>query len=129
MTAFRTLLRMINTGWAKSRYTVYYIPTFGPPCISEKRCGENQNTHFIFNNFVLDNHVIYEMMWKKVVRAGQATADVIRHMRFACWITKATDTRSEYVMHISFPRQQWLREPASMIRYTYTAWLLTYVYT
>ena len=24
-------------------------------------------------------------------------------MRFACWVTKATDTHSEYVMHIAFP--------------------------
>ena len=50
-------------------------------------------------------------------------------MRVACWITKATDKSSEYVMHISFPRQQWLRERASMLRYTCIGCLLTYVYT
>jgi hypothetical protein len=44
-------------------------------------------------------------------------------MRFACWITKATDTHSEYVLFIAFPRQQWLRERASVLRYTYTAFL------
>jgi hypothetical protein len=32
---------------------------------------------------------------KKVDRARQATDEsVIRRMRFACWITKATDTHS-----------------------------------
>jgi hypothetical protein len=46
----------------------------------------------------------------------------IRSMRIACWITKATDTHSEYVMHIAFPRQQWFRESASMLHYTYVAW-------
>jgi len=31
-------------------------------------------------------------------------------MRFACRITKATDTHSEYVIVFAFPLQQWLRE-------------------
>jgi hypothetical protein len=53
---------------------------------------------------------------EKYGRAGQATDDnVIRRMRFACWITKATDTHSEYVILINFPRQQWLGERASML--------------
>jgi hypothetical protein len=34
---------------------------------------------------------------EKYCRAEQATGDnIIRRMRFACWITKATDIRSEY---------------------------------
>ena len=33
-------------------------------------------------------------------------------------ITKATETCSEYVILVAFPRQQWLRERASMLRYT-----------
>jgi hypothetical protein len=45
----------------------------------------------------------------------------IRRKRFACRITKATDTHSEYVIFIVFSRQQWLRERASMLRYTYVA--------
>jgi hypothetical protein len=94
--------------------------------ISEKRCGENQNTHFIFNNlfFFFDNRVVYEIMWKEVLRAGQDTDDIIRRMRFACWISEATNTRSEHVIHISFPRQQWLGERASVLRYTYIACLV-----
>ena len=40
-------------------------------------------------------------------------------MRFACHIIKATDTHSEYVILIAFTLQQWLRECASMLRYTY----------
>jgi hypothetical protein len=35
----------------------------------------------------------------------QATDDnIIRRMRFACWVTKATDAHSEYIIHIAFPR-------------------------
>ena len=37
-------------------------------------------------------------------------------MRFACRITMAT--HSENVMLIAFPRTQWLRERASVLRYT-----------
>jgi hypothetical protein len=62
-------------------------------------------------------------LWDNVAkygRAGQATDDNrIRRMRVACWVTKAADTRSEYVIHIAFPRQQWLRERASIFRCTY----------
>jgi hypothetical protein len=39
--------------------------------------------------------------------------------------TKATNTHSEYVILIAFPRQQRLRERDSMLRYTYIACLVT----
>ena len=42
-------------------------------------------------------------------------------MRMACWITMASDTRSEYVILIAFPRQQWLGESVSVFYiYIYT---------
>jgi hypothetical protein len=44
-------------------------------------------------------------------------------MRFACWITKATDTHSEYAILIAFPRQKRLRERVSMLRYQHIACL------
>jgi hypothetical protein len=46
---------------------------------------------------------------------------VIRRMRFACRITKATNTHFEYVILIAFLRQQWLNERASMLHYIYIA--------
>jgi hypothetical protein len=45
------------------------------------------------------------MYVEKVAKFGQATDDIIRPMRFARWITKATDTRPDYVLLIAFPRQ------------------------
>jgi len=42
-------------------------------------------------------------------------------MRFACYITKSTDTHSEYAIVIAFQRQQWLRERTSVLRYTHIA--------
>jgi len=35
-------------------------------------------------------------------------------MRISRWVTKATNTRSEYVIIIAFPLQQWLHERASI---------------
>jgi len=37
-------------------------------------------------------------------------------MHIACWILKATNTFSEYVMLIAFSLQQWLHESTSMLR-------------
>jgi hypothetical protein len=49
----------------------------------------------------------------------------VRRMRIACWVPKATDTHSNCVILIAFPRNQWLRERASLLRYTYFAVLFT----
>jgi hypothetical protein len=85
-----------------------------------RKVVEKIKTHFIFNNSPLppptpENRAVYEVMWeKKYCKASQAAWRV----RFACWITTATDTHSECVILIAFPRQQWLRERVSMLRYT-----------
>jgi len=39
-------------------------------------------------------------------------------MPISCWITKATNTHSEYVTFITFPRQQRMHERASVLGYT-----------
>jgi hypothetical protein len=61
-------------------------------------------------------------LWDKVEKYGRAkhstNDNIIRRMRFACWITKATDTHSEYLILMTFPQQQWLRERVSMLRYS-----------
>jgi hypothetical protein len=57
---------------------------------------------------------------EKFCSAGQATDDnIIRSMRIAFQITKATNTHPEYVMRIVFPMRQWLHERAYMLRFTY----------
>jgi hypothetical protein len=63
--------------------------------------------------------------------AGLATDDnIIWRLRSACRITKTTCTHSEYVIFISFPGQQWLRERASILRLYYIGCLvLSYIIT
>jgi len=60
---------------------------------------------------------------EKIVDRGKPQMTIWR-MRIACWILKATNTHSEYVILIVFPPQQWLHERASMLRYTYIACLV-----
>jgi len=73
------------------------------------------------HNFMLNNFLFYLKscrFWdnvEKYGRAGHSTDDNIRPLRFACWITKATDTHSEYVILFAFPQQQWLYERASVV--------------
>ena len=90
--------------------------------ISGKSWKENLKTNFMSSNS-------FFFFWKscrlsgnaeKYARARQTTVDnIIRRMPFACWITKATNTYSEYVIFTAFPRQQRLCEYASMLCHTY----------
>ena len=51
----------------------------------------------MFNN-VFPKIVPFTRYLKKYGRARQGTDDnIIRRMRFACWITKATDTHTQYM--------------------------------
>jgi hypothetical protein len=87
--------------------------------VSDKICGENQNTRFVFSNFFFsDNRVVYVIIWKSIVERGRPQTTTWR-MRFASWISKAINTHTGCVLFIGLPLQQWLRERASTLRYTY----------
>ena len=60
-----------------------------------------------------------------MVQPGRPQMTVWR-MHIACWIPKATNTHSEYVILIAFPLQQWLHERTS-IYVTRTFPVLLYV--
>jgi hypothetical protein len=49
--------------------------------VSVKSYRQNQNTQFMFNNPPPppENRRVYEIMWKKYCRAGQATDDNMAH--------------------------------------------------
>ena len=63
-------------------------------------------------------------MWKNIVEWGMPQMTT-RQMRFARWVTKATNTHSECVILIPCPRQQQLHKHASVVGYTYIARLVT----
>jgi len=92
--------------------------------ISDETCSGNPNT-FYGQCIVSRKPCVYEIMCKNMVACQVTDENIMRRMRFACWITKATNTHSEYVTPVAFPRQQWFHKRASMLRYMYTACLVT----
>jgi hypothetical protein len=67
----------------------------------------------------------YKIIWKITVEPDRPQM-TMWCMRIARWITKVTETHSEYKICIAFPLQQWLHEGASLLRFTYTVCLVLY---
>ena len=96
--------------------------------VSDKISGEDQNTRFTFSNFCFFFFLkIVPFMRKcgklQYCRAGRRWL-AIWCSRFACWIPKATNTHSKHLILIALPQQQWLRERASVLGYTFSASLV-----
>ena len=64
-----------------------------------------------------ENRAVYETMCTNTVEPDESQMTVW-HMRTACWILKATDTHSEYVILPAFPLQQWLHGRAPTLQYS-----------
>jgi hypothetical protein len=84
---------------------------------------ENITTQILCSVTFFEYRAVYEIMCKDIVEPGRPHMTIWR-MRIACWITKATDTHSEYVILMVFPLQQWLHESALMLLCTYPACLI-----
>jgi hypothetical protein len=62
--------------------------------VSDKSCRENQNTNFVFSNFLrFENRA---KMWKNIVEQGRPQMKIWR-VRIACWIPKAINTHTHVV--------------------------------
>ena len=85
---------------------------------SDKSHRENHYTQFMFINFFI--RALYEIMWKNIVELIRPQMTVLC-MCIACWIPKATNTHSEYVIFNAFP----LHDCPSMLRYMCMACLVT----
>jgi hypothetical protein len=65
---------------------------------SDKSCRENQSAHLMVNNFLQKYYSLWDNV-KKYGTARQATDDGIKwRVLIACWITKTTNTHSEYAI-------------------------------
>jgi hypothetical protein len=69
--------------------------------VSEKRCRENQNTLFVFNNFSLGNSALYGRMWKIILKPDRLRMTILPK-RFACWVSKVTNK----VKNVKFTLEQ-----------------------
>jgi hypothetical protein len=66
-----------------------------------------KNTYFIFNNFCFQKSYGLLDDIEKYGTSGQATDDdMTLHKPFAYFIPKATDTYSDHVIFIAFPKEQ-----------------------
>jgi hypothetical protein len=75
-------------------------------------------THIMLNKFFPENFAVSEIMCENMVEPDRPQMTV-RPMRIACWIPRATDTHSEYIVLTVLSLEQWLGE-----RYTYIACLI-----
>jgi hypothetical protein len=97
--------------------------------VSDKNCQQNQNTCFVFKNFVTQFMPFMRWRGKNNVQPGRPQRATWR-MRVARCINKTTQTHTnahaEYVIHIAFPIQQWLHDRAAQLRSTYIAYLVMF---
>jgi hypothetical protein len=55
--------------------------------------------------FFSENHFVCEITWKNIVERVKPRMTIWR-MRTACWMSKATNTRSQYVILTAVPLKQ-----------------------
>ena len=82
--------------------------------VADKNCRENQNKHFFTQQIFSKNVAIYETMQKNTVESDSPPV-TIWCMHIACWIPKATNTHSEYIILTAFPLQEWLHLCTSVL--------------
>ena len=66
-------------------------------------------THILCSVTFFLGGAVYAKMWQNIVQPDMPQMTTWR-MRIACWIPKATNTHSEYVILIAFPLQQCLHD-------------------
>jgi hypothetical protein len=59
--------------------------------VASTSCRENENTHFMLRNFFLENHAVYEIIWKNTVEPERPQMTTYR-MRISYWVSLAKNT-------------------------------------
>jgi hypothetical protein len=86
--------------------------------VSDKFVGENK-TQILYSIFCFFlNRALYKIMCKNIAQPGRSQMKILR-MRIVCWIPKATNSHSQYVLINDFPLQKFVHDCASILRYTY----------
>ena len=91
--------------------------------VLDKSSRENQNILFLCPITFSADGAVYDIKWKNMVEADSPQM-AIRHMRFGCWISKATDTRSEYeILTVFHSNNSYANAPQGYV-FTYIAPLI-----
>jgi hypothetical protein len=95
----------------------------------EKELGEEMRKRKKVQHFFLYPSLIFAILNFLLFFPYNVQSDrpqmTIWRMRFACNITRATNTHLKYVILSAFVLQQWLRERTSALRYAYFDCLLS----
>jgi hypothetical protein len=79
-----------------------------------------ENLKHTFYSYFFGFRAFYKTIWNVCCsQTGHRYKYTIRCTRFACCITDAKGTHSEYVIHIGFPQNNGLHERAPALPYTY----------
>jgi hypothetical protein len=84
---------------------------------------ENFKTHVLCSVLLFRKSCRCEWICKNIIEPSRPQM-TIRRKCVACWIPRTTNTHSSYVILIAGPLQQWLPARASVLRYTYIAYLV-----
>jgi len=109
----------IQVSLKPDKYNGYFtqrpIYIFGHVSSSSSQIGKRQTnvaarirTHILCSTpffFFSESCALYEIMWKNIVQPDRSQITIWR-MRIACCMPMATNTVSEYVTLIAFPRQK-----------------------
>jgi len=57
---------------------------------------EKLKTHILYSITFFENRAVFELPWQNTVELGRSQMTIWR-MRIACWIPKATNTRTQVV--------------------------------
>jgi len=130
---FRNSVEKIQHSLKSEKDNVYL--TWSPICISvhfllerdmlQNKIVEKIKTHILCSKTFFHDRAVCEKMLTDTVQPGWPQM-TIWCKRFACWITEITNTHSEYVLPIAFPRQNWLPESAPISRFTFIACIVYY---
>jgi len=93
--------------------------------ISRTKIVEEIKTHILYSITIFSKIMPFvRKMWKNVLEPDRPQMTIWR-MCITCWIPKATNTCSEYVILIAFPLPHWLYERVSLLHYTYSVCLIS----
>ena len=73
--------------------------------VSDKCLDKIKTQIFYSVFFFFEKRAVFETVWNYTVEPDRPQI-TIRHVRNACWVTKATNTLSQHVILITLPLQQ-----------------------
>jgi hypothetical protein len=113
--------------WRRCTFMISRLLLLRKRNVIDKSSIENQNTRFMFSNFFPENLSVYQTNEDKYGRARPGTWQYTTARARRMLDNNVTDTHSEYVIDvfIAFPWQHWLRERASVLRYSRLPFVFT----